>query len=156
LTRDGLNRAPSQQPVPGLQELRDHFDRAQALQNDHSELIFQAGVENDAQYPIGEHALWTADLSRYRRIRDESVLVLVGISRETLRVTPYPLAPAEADRIAWDLQTLQRSLDRSSQAGAFREAAFALSGGFEAAASALHMLSEPHQDDLDDETMLFA
>ena len=155
LTRDGLSRVP-EQPMPGLLELRDLFDRAQALQNDHSELIFQAGAENDALYPIGAHTMWIIDVFHYRRIRDESVLAFVGISRETLRIMPYPLDPALADQIAWNLKTLQRSLDLSSQASAFREAAFALSGGFEAVTTALHLLSEPDNDDLDDEYMLFA
>lgn len=141
---------------PVLRELRGLFDRAQSLQNDHSELIFEAGSENEALYPIGEHTIWTTDLLRYRRIRDESVQVFVRVSREVLRVTPYPVASAAADQLAWDLRAIQRSLDSSFRAGTFREAAFALSGGFAAAASSLQALAEPDHDDLDDAYMPFA
>jgi hypothetical protein len=155
LTRDSARRADVK-VAPVLRELHGLFDRAQTLQDDHSELIFLAGAENEALYPIGEHTMWTADLLRYRRIRDESVHVFVRISRETLRVTPYPLAPAAADQIAWDLRAIQRSLDSSFRAGAFREAAFALSGGFDAATSSLRVLVDADHDDLDEAYMPFA
>jgi hypothetical protein len=141
---------------PVFRELRGLFERAQSLQNDHSELIFQAGSENEALYPIGEHTVWNTDLLHYRRIRDESVQVFVRISRETLRVTPYAVASTVADQITWDLAAIQRSLDSSFRAGTFREAAFALSGGFAAAASSFQALADSDQVDLDDTYMPFA
>jgi hypothetical protein len=140
---------------PLLRELHGLFDRAQSLQNDHRELIYEAGSENEPLYPIGEHTIWTTDLLRYRRIRDESVQVFLRISRETLRVTPYAVASAAADQLAWDLRAIQRSLDSSFGAGTFREAAFALSGGFAAAASSLQALMDSDHDDLDDAYMPF-
>jgi hypothetical protein len=140
----------------GLTELLALFDQAQGLQNDHSELIFQSSAENKALYPIGEHTAWTADLFRYRKIRDESIHVFVRIARETLRIRPYSLRAAVADQIAWDLQAVQRSLVSYSKAGAFREAAFALSGGFDAATSSLRILANTDQDELDETHMPFA
>ena len=142
--------------TPGLTELLALFDRAQGLQNDHTELIFLSRAENQALHPIGEHTVWTADLFRYRKIRDESIHVFVRISRETLRIRPYALRAAVADQIAWDLQAVQRSLVSYSKAEAFREVAFALSGGLDAATASLRVLVNTDEDELDDTHMPFA
>jgi hypothetical protein len=155
LARDGDSRS-TESAEPGVRALRDFYDRGQALQNAHSELIFQAGAENHSIYPIGEQTVWTADLLQYRNIRDDSMVVFLEISREALRVTPFLLQRDVADELAWGLRALQNSIERTWQAGTFRETAFALSGGFEAATVSLHSLTRPDRDDLDDEFMLFA
>jgi len=136
--------------VAAIRRLSVQVNEGQQIQRQHRQLVLNADAGNERAFPVGVRTLFLtySQVRDYQQIRDRSLELFANTTRETVSINAFPLLPTSTqEQIEIGLKSIQRDLLRSSRTETFGEIASVLGEGFEAARSAMLLLSGARSED---------